>query len=206
MRCVPVQSVVPHELQALHRVWERLRKARTAWGKETGGLLHADGMIVPQGATTLRTHVLEKLASAASTLIPLSRALCQQWLEALAALDARVATYAVQRAQVAQTQPVWQRLMRIPSRGALTATARVAAVSDVAQLNHECQGAVWLGGVPQHHSTGGRAPLGHQQPWRPRSVQPVGAQGRELAALGGPAARPSESIGAVADRPPGVKG
>lgn len=41
MRCVSVQSVAQHDLQARHRVRERLRKARTALIHETRGLPHA---------------------------------------------------------------------------------------------------------------------------------------------------------------------
>ena len=60
MRFVPVKSVDQHDLQALHRVRERLMKARTALINETRGLLHAYGIVVPQGAATFRKHVLEK--------------------------------------------------------------------------------------------------------------------------------------------------
>ena len=41
MRFVPVKSVAQQDLQALHRVRERLMKARTALINETRGLLHA---------------------------------------------------------------------------------------------------------------------------------------------------------------------
>jgi len=60
MRCVAVKSVEQQELQALHRVRERLMKARTALLNETRGLLHEYGIIVPQGAATFREHVREK--------------------------------------------------------------------------------------------------------------------------------------------------
>src|SRR5438552_12045191 len=62
-RFVPVKSVAQQALQALHRVRERLMKARTALINETRGLLHAYGIIVPQGAATFRQHVLEKLTT-----------------------------------------------------------------------------------------------------------------------------------------------
>jgi len=41
MRFVPVKSVAQQDLQALHRVRERLMQARTALINETRGLLHA---------------------------------------------------------------------------------------------------------------------------------------------------------------------
>jgi len=159
MRFVPVKSVAQQDLQALHRVRERLMKARTALINETRGLLHEYGIVVPQGASTFRTHVLEQLAREVTKLTPSGLALFQQLLEELAALDARVATYDAQLAQVAQTHPVCQRLLTIPGLGELTATALVAAVSDAAQCKNGRQFAAWLGLVPRQHSTGGKARL-----------------------------------------------
>jgi transposase len=159
MRFVPVKSVEQQDLQALHRVRERLMKARTALINETRGLLHEYGIIVPQGAATFRTHVLEKLATEDAKLTPQSLRLFQQLLEELGALEARVATYDAQLTQVAQTHPVCQRLMTIPGLGELTATALVAAVSDAAQFKNGRQFAAWLGLVPRQHSTGGKVRL-----------------------------------------------
>jgi transposase len=161
MRFVAVKSVDQQDLQALHRVRERLMKARTALINETRGLLHEYGVVVPQGAAAFRKHVLEKLATddTKSQLTPHSLRLFQQLLEELAALEARVATYDAQLAQVAQTHPVCQRLMTIPGLGELTATALVAAVSDATQFKNGRQFAAWLGLVPRQHSTGGKERL-----------------------------------------------
>jgi transposase len=159
MRFVPVKSVAQQDLQALHRVRERLMKARTALINETRGLLHEYGIIVPQGAAAFRTHVLEKLATEDAKLTPLSQELFRQLLEELGTLEARVATYDAQLAQVAQTHPVCQRLLTIPGLGELTATALVAAVSDATQFNNGRQCAAWLGLVPRQQSTGGKPRL-----------------------------------------------
>ena len=159
MRFVPVKSVAQQDLQALHRVRERLMKARTALINETRGRLHAYGIIVPQGAATFPQHVLEKLTTEAAKLTPHSLELFRQLLEELAALASRVVTYDAQLTQVAQTHPVCQRLMTIPGLGELTATALVAAVSDAPQFKNGRQFAAWLGLVPRQHSTGGKSRL-----------------------------------------------
>ena len=161
-RFVAVQSVDQQALQALHRVRERLRTARTALINATRGLLHEYGLVVPpQGAATFRKHALEQLATeeAKANLTPHSLALVQQRLAECAALAARVATYDTQLAQGAQTPPVCQRLMTIPGLGDLTATALGAAVSDAPQGNNGRQCAAWRGLVPRHHSTGGKERL-----------------------------------------------
>jgi transposase len=159
MRVVAVKSVAPQDVQALHRVRERLMQARTALINEMRGRLHEDGMIVPQGAAALRTHVLAKVATEDAKLTPQSLGLFRRLREELDALEARVATSDAPLAQVAQTPPVCPRLMTIPGLGELTATALVAAVSDAAQFTNGRQFAAWLGLVPRQHSTGGKSRL-----------------------------------------------
>ena len=103
--------------------------------------------------------MLEQWATEDATLTPHSLALCQQLLEALATLEARVAPYDAPLAQVAQTHPGCQRLMTIPGLGELTATALVAAGSEATQCQNGRQCAAWLGLVPRQHSTGGQSRL-----------------------------------------------
>jgi transposase len=78
LRFVAVKSVAQQDLQALHRGRERLMPARTALINETRGLLHADGIIVLQGAATFRRQVLEKFATDEAKLTPHSLALFVQ--------------------------------------------------------------------------------------------------------------------------------
>src|SRR5438034_3241075 len=49
MRFVPTKEVDQQDLQALHRVRERLIGARTALVNEVHGLLHAYGIVIPKG-------------------------------------------------------------------------------------------------------------------------------------------------------------
>jgi hypothetical protein len=57
----------------------------------------------------LRQQGLEKVATADAKLTPLRRAWGRQLLEAWGPLEARVAPYDAQVAQVAQAHPGWQR-------------------------------------------------------------------------------------------------
>jgi transposase len=167
MRFVPIKSVEQQDLQALHRVRERLMKARTALINETRGLLHEYGIIVPQGASTFRKHVLEKLATEEAKLTPQSLGLFQQLLEELGALEARVATYDAQLTQVAQTHLVCQRLMTIPGLGELTAHSlggggeRCRSVQKWAPVRRLAR----AGPTATQHWWEA-VPVGHQQAWR----------------------------------------
>jgi transposase len=72
MRVVPIKQLEPPDLQALHRVRERLVKARTALVDEIRGLLSEYGIVLPQSLTKFRTSVVCQLEAAQATLTSLS--------------------------------------------------------------------------------------------------------------------------------------
>jgi transposase len=64
MRFVPTKEDDQHDSQALHRVRERLRGARTALVHEIYGLRHEYGMVVPKGVANLRQTVVGQIDKA----------------------------------------------------------------------------------------------------------------------------------------------
>jgi transposase len=88
MRFVPVKEVAQQDFQALHRVRERLVKARTALINEMRGLLSEYGIVLPQGVTKFRQGLLPILEQEQAKLIALGRAIFQQryaeWLVQMA--------------------------------------------------------------------------------------------------------------------------
>jgi transposase len=72
MRVVPIKRVEPQDLQALHRVRERLIKARTALVNEIRGLLSEYGIILPQSITKFRALIVDKLPEEQVKLTTLS--------------------------------------------------------------------------------------------------------------------------------------
>src|SRR6266705_6473370 len=54
MRFVPIKDVDQQDIQALHRVRERLMGERTALVHAVHGLLHEDGMVMPKGGSKCR--------------------------------------------------------------------------------------------------------------------------------------------------------
>jgi transposase len=57
MRFVPIKDVDQQDLQALHRVRERLIGERTALVNEVHGLLHEYGIVIPKGVAKFRQAV-----------------------------------------------------------------------------------------------------------------------------------------------------
>jgi transposase len=159
MRFVPIKQLEQQDLQALHRVRERLIKARTALVNEIRGLLSEYGIVLPQGMSKFRTSVVRQLEDERTKLTPLSTEVFWQLYDEFLALEKRVAYYNEKLQALARAHPVCQRVQAIPGIGPLTATALVAAVPDATHFKNGRQFAAWLGLVPREPSTGGRPRL-----------------------------------------------
>jgi transposase len=159
MRFVPIKRIEQQDLQALHRVRERLIKARTALVNEIRGLLHEYGIVLPQGITKFRRLIVERLEADQAQLTPCGRELFRQLYEEFLALEQRLESYDTKLAAIGQAHPACQRLQTIPGIGPVTATALIAAIGDATQFKNGRQLAAWLGLVPREHSTGGKPRL-----------------------------------------------
>jgi transposase len=159
MRFVPIKELTQQDLQALHRIRERLVKARTALINEIRGLLSEYGIILPKGVAKFRQELLRTLEQEPAKLTELGREVFRQLHEEWLTLEQRLAYYNAKLEAICQAHPVCQRLLTIPGIGPLTATALVAAVSDAAHFKNGRQFAAWLGLVPRQHSTGGKPRL-----------------------------------------------
>src|SRR5262247_1579750 len=73
MRFVPIKDIDQQDLQALHRVRERLIGERTALINEVHGLMHEYGLVLPPGVSKFHQAVVETLAAAKDTLTALSQ-------------------------------------------------------------------------------------------------------------------------------------
>jgi transposase len=159
MRFVPVKDVAQQDIQALHRVRERLVTARTALVNEMRGLLAEYGIVLPQGLAKFRQALISTLEAEHMKLTPLGQELFHKLFGELGKLDAELAYYQDKLEALAQAHPVCQRLLTIPGIGPLTATALMAAVGDAGVFKNGRQFAAWLGLVPKQYSTGGQTRL-----------------------------------------------
>lgn len=160
VRRVPVKTVAQQEVQALHRVRERQKKARTALLNQVRGLLSEVGLIAPKGVAALGRLVAEQLEDAENGLTPGVRQLIAALWEERRELEARIAQVERTLVAVHETTEITQRWSAIPGIGVLTATAALASLGDGRQFTRGRQCSAWLGLVPRVHSSGERRRLG----------------------------------------------
>ena len=159
MRFVPIKDVDQQDIQALHRVRERLIGERTALVNEVHGLMHEYGIVMPQGVAKFRQAVVSKLEADKDKLTPLSQEMFGKLVDEFAVLEKQLAYDQEKLEALAATHPECQRLMTMPGIGPLSATALVAAVSDASAFKNGRQFVAWLGLVPRQYATGGKERL-----------------------------------------------
>lgn len=153
MRFVEVKTVAQQELQHLHRIRERVIKAKVAASNELRGMLLEYGMAVAQGKKALL--LVPELVHRAPMSEFGKELVLEVWREVqlleerLAGLDGRVR-------KLSLAHPVCRRLETIPGVGPVSSTAVVAAMGDPTRFKNGRQFAASLGLVPKHSGTGGK--------------------------------------------------
>ena len=110
MRFVPIKTVAQQDIQALHRVRERLIGARTALINEMRGLLAEYGIVLPVGVKAFRKAWAETLDTEQAKLTSLSETLFRNLGKELEKLDREI-TYDEEKIHgLATTHPEAQRL------------------------------------------------------------------------------------------------
>src|SRR5712664_4197019 len=91
MRFVPIKDVDQQDIQALHRVRERLIGERTALVNDVHGLMQEYGIVMPKGVAKFRQAVVGKLEAEQDKLTALSQEMFGKLVEELVALEAQLA-------------------------------------------------------------------------------------------------------------------
>ncbi len=159
MRFVPIKTDDQLDLQALHRVRDRLVQRRTAVINQIRGFLLERGITFGRGPVQLRNQMASLLEDADNALTPRLRILLDRlWVEwKQLERDIEVAAEEVER--ICENDDACRRLREIPGVGPLVATATIAAIGNGAAFRKGREFAAWLGLVPRQHSTGGKTRL-----------------------------------------------
>ena len=159
MRFVPIKTDDQLDLQAIHRVRDRLISRRTAVINQLRAFLLERGMVFAKSPAKLRRELPDVLENADQNLTPRMRDLLAllwgEWKE----LEQQVEGLNREVEQIACTDAACQRLRQIPGIGPLIATAIVAAIGNGAAFRKGREFAAWMGLVPRQYSTGGKAKL-----------------------------------------------
>ena len=159
MRFVPIKTNDQLDLQALHRVRDRLVHRRTALINQIRGFLLERGITFAQGPANLRRQMPSLLEDAEQNLTPRMRHLLDHLWQEWKSVNSEIEDISQEIDTIGSQDAGCQRLRQIPGVGPLVATATVAAIGNGAAFRKGREFAAWLGLIPRQHSTGGKARL-----------------------------------------------
>src|SRR5208282_1790031 len=160
MRFVPIKTEDQLDLQALHRIRERLVQRRTALINQIRGFLLERGISFAKGQPShLRKNMANLVEDADANLTRRMRTLLDRLWGEWKQLDFEIETASQDIERIAGEDEACQRLRQIPGVGPLISTATVAAIGNGAAFRKGREFAAWLGLVPKQYSTGGKARL-----------------------------------------------
>lgn len=160
MRFVPVKTLEQQAVLALHRARQGFVKARTAQANQIRGLLAEFGIVIPKGIGHIAKRLPLILEDAEHALPGMMRELLQRLGEQLKDLDRQVGELERQIRLWHRENEQSRKLEAIAGIGPITASAYVASVGDAKSFKTARQVPAWLGMVPRHEGTGGKAMLG----------------------------------------------
>jgi transposase len=159
MRFVPIKTQDQLDLQALHRVRDRLMQRRTSLINQLRAFLLERGITVRAGVAQLKCRIPELLQTVEQAFSARMAAVIQQLLEEWRFIEDQLGRLNLEIKQIAEADSTCRRLLTVPGIGPLAATAIVAAVGNGAAFAKGREFAAWLGLVPKQVSTGGRPKL-----------------------------------------------
>src|SRR6202166_2509743 len=148
------------DLQALHRVRERLVSQRTGVINQIRAFLLERGIAVRQGLRSLRSELPGILATRTDVLLPRMLRIIEDLAGDWRRLDERIEGLSSEIETVARQDAGCERLMSVPGIGPIISSAMVAAIGTGDACTKGRDFAAWLGLVPKQMSTGDRTILG----------------------------------------------
>jgi transposase len=160
MKFVATKTADQLDLQALHRVRERLVRQRTGIINQIRAFLLERGIAVRQGQRFLRAELPLVLAKRTDVLsvgmVHVIEDLATDWHR----LDERIEGLSSEIEALARHDAGCARLMTVPGVGPIISSAMVAAIGTGDVFSKGRDFAAWLGLVPRQISTGDRTILG----------------------------------------------
>ncbi len=159
MRFVPIKTDDQLDLQAIHRVRDRLVSRRTAVISQIRAFLLERGLVFAQSPSKLKAAMADVLENAEADLTPMMRNLINVLWSEWKLIEQQLEELNDELERICAADAGCTRIRQIPGIGPVVATAIVAAIGNGAAFHKGREFAAWLGIVPRQYSTGGKTNL-----------------------------------------------
>jgi transposase len=159
MRFVPIKTDDQLDLQAIHRVRDRLVSRRTAVINQIRAFLLERGLVFAKRPAQLKAAMADVLENADADLTPMMRNLINVLWSEWKLIEQQLDELNEELERICAADAGCTRIRQIPGIGPVVATAIVAAIGNGAAFHKGREFAAWLGIVPRQYSTGGKTNL-----------------------------------------------
>jgi transposase len=163
MRFVPIKTDDQLDLQAIHRVRDRLISRRTAVINQLRAFLLERGLVFARTPAKLRAAMSDILENAEADLTPQMRNLIDLLWGEWKTVEQQIEVLRLELERISAADAGCTRIRQIPGIGPIVATAIVAAIGNGAAFHKGREFAAWLGLVPRVLDRGQGEAARHQQ-------------------------------------------
>ena len=154
LKYVPLKTVEQQDIQALHRIRDKLIRRRTSVVNQVRGLLSEYGVIIPKGFAGFKKNIALLLDPADSRLTSRMKQQLAEAKEEFDSLSRRSISIEKELKIYVQDNQLCQKLMTLPGIGVLNATALFASIGNGSQFEKTRDLSVWLGITPKQYASG----------------------------------------------------
>ena len=157
---VPVKSVEQQDIQSLHRIRDRLVRARTAVANQMRGLLSEYGIVIAKKIAVLRAEVPFVLEDADQPLSVAARSFIADLYEQLRQYDQEIKSKDLALKELLENDGDYQRLREVPGIGPVVGSALISAVGNARQFKNGRKMSSWVGLTPKQYASGDNSRMG----------------------------------------------
>lgn len=154
---VPIKTIEQQDIQALHRIRDRLVCQRTQLMNQLRGLLSEYGIIANKGHHAFCKLLTIHGDSTDSRLTVIMKHQVRLCAEEYYSFCDRIEELNQQLRRIAQSNPLCRILLSMPGIGYINATALMASIGNGAEFRTPREMAVWLGLTPRQHASGDKS-------------------------------------------------
>ena len=159
MRFVQIKTDEQLDVQAMHRVRDRLVQRRTALINEIRGFLLERGITFAPQPKHLSKNLPAVIEDAEQNLTPRLRWLLNRMWQEWKQMELEIKAITDEIERISKEDSLCRRLQQIPGFGPLVSTATVAAIGNGSAFRRGRDFSAWVGIVPRQYSTGGKQKL-----------------------------------------------
>src|SRR6478735_5169725 len=159
MRFAQIKTQEQLDIQAMHRVRDRLVGRRTALINEIRGFLLDRGITFAADPQHLRKNLPAVIEDAEQNLSPRLRWLLDRMWQEWKQTETEIQAITDEIERISEEDARCRQLRQIPGIGPLVSTATVAAIGNGSAFRRGRDFAAWVGVVPRQYSTGGKQKL-----------------------------------------------